>query len=147
MATNDGTARLLHRVTRDLQAPMALLAATHPERVAVAHCGFESDRVVCELLAVHPDETRKIGTGGGERRGCVSWSAAPVQLDGVGVGTLFVADRRRRWFDDEELRHLGLLSFAAGPIIGDLAAHHLDLNERAFDLREQRDVVVSATSG
>lgn len=135
MATHDGTARLLHRVTRDLAAPMALLASIDPHRRVVAHAGFESGQLLTELLSVETDQERATGTGRAERPDFLSWAAAIVHLDEIEVGTLLVADRRRRWFDDEELRHLGLLSFSAGPIIAAMSA--------PIDVRDQRLAEVS----
>lgn len=68
--------------------------------------------------------------------GIRSWAVAPVEYDGLEVGSLFVADRRRRWFDDEELRHLGLMTFVAGSLLVDFATEPVEpIDVRVAPLR------------
>ena len=133
MASQDGCSRLLQRVTRDLQAPMALLVADHPTRRVMGHRGIEDHRPLRELLALDLTKAdRSIRSDPADV--ARSWASAPVYLDGIEVGTLFVADRRRRWFDDEEVRHLGLMTFVAATLIAERTALDLD----AVDVRDER---------
>jgi len=140
MATNGDTDRLLHRVHRDLEAPISLLVAVCPRRVAVAHRGFDASTEIDELLAADDGSNRT--SDAGSNRTVRSWAVVAVQHDGVEVGRLFVADRRRRWFDDEEVRHLGLLSASAGPIVAGLVHQQL-----VVDVREAARVASLASSG
>lgn len=110
---------------------MVLLVADHPHRLVVAHHGVEDGRALGELLAIDLDQVREADASHSSR--LASWASAPVNHDGIQIGSLVVADRRRRWFDDEEVRHLGLMTFVAGPLIVELAPTLSD----AVDVREQ----------
>ncbi len=114
MTPNDDLARLLYRVVRDFQAPMALLVAADPQRRVVGHQGFEHAAAMRWLLSADAREVRVIDAP--ERSvsaGLRSYAQAPVMFEGRDIGSLFVADRRRRWFDDEEVRHLSLMTNVA----------------------------------
>ena len=134
MATHEDCNRLLHRVTRDLQAPMALLTSALPHQQIIDHTGFEDAPTMRSLAAVDAHCRRSAGDTGLDA--IRSWAAAPVERDGIEVGTLLVADRRRRWFDDEELRHLGLLTFAAEEIIATVTSLEADTMFEVVDVSE-----------
>lgn len=110
---------------------MSLLVANRPRHQVVDHLGFDTAATLRALVAVDTVGTR--ASDASNLCTIRSWAAVPVEHDDIEVGTLFVADRRRRWFDDEEVRHLGLMSSVAARLIIERTA--LDLVE-AVDVRE-----------
>lgn len=119
---------------------MALLVAAHPRKRVIDHVGFDDTASLRALVAVDPDQVRVADDAG--LLTIRSWASAPAMQDGVEVGTLFVADRRRRWFYDEEVRHLRLMSSVAADLIATLTA--LDLVD-AVDVRDERAPLASLT--
>ena len=51
--------------------------------------------------------------------GIASYAVVPILDDVERIGSLWVADARRRWFDNDEIRHLGLLARSASRVLGE----------------------------
>lgn len=142
----DDLHRLFHRVLRDLDVPMAMVAECDIAPVVIAQTGFDPNGAQ-RLLALPEfgvlDRLSDQDRGSFAVDGVRSWARADVDAGSFGWGQLVVADRRRRWFDDEEVRHLQLLT--------GLAARVLEAR-RTIDVRhvvviDEPVVVVNADTG
>lgn len=153
MATDDDLDRHLRRVTRDLRAPMALLVADAPRRRVVAHQGFEHVAAMRRLLSFDLVEQRVSDCSARSVSvGLRSYAHSDVSLEGRRLGSLFVADRRRRWFDDDEVHHLGLLTAVAATLLEELRSDVIEAVDlepalmNAVDVRDVRSVIRVASS-
>lgn len=115
MEPNEEVGRFLTRVTRDLQVPMALLVIEHPVRSVMAHRGFDQISAIRSLVSSSRVDRQRTDLADNETVG--AYAFATVQGEAHVLGTLFVADRRRRWFCSEELHHLDLLTNSARRLI------------------------------
>ncbi len=113
------------RVARDLMAPMALMVAGHDDRYQVAaRFGMERTSAIGRLVlrSVPSDRTSKrvsLTEPSMQSIGIRSYAVVPIVDGAERIGALWVADARRRWFDDEEIRHLGLLAVSATRVLSE----------------------------
>jgi GAF domain-containing protein len=113
------------RVARDLRAPMALIVVGHDHRKQVA-ARFGMDRgPAIRTLAVQTVPTGQEMSRVSQTEpsmqsiGIRSYAVVPI-VDGLErIGALLAADARRRWFDDDEIRHLGLLAMSATRVLSE----------------------------
>lgn len=135
MEPGDELGTFLKRVMRDMDAPMAMIVASDAQQRVLAHRGFEGPAVIRSLVSVDRSHTRL--SDGSTDHVAVGWRScaqAPIVLDEEDVGSLVVADRRRRWFDDDEVRHLSLMTAVVGPVLVLRRSELLDLD--TVDVRE-----------
>lgn len=111
------------KVTRDLQAPMALMVVGHHHRQQVAaRFGMQQGRAIRLLIlrtAFAGQTANRVSVTDHSMQsvGIRSYAVTPIVDRAEHIGALLVADARRRWFDDDEMHHLGLLARSATRVL------------------------------
>ena len=101
---------------------MAMLVDCGLASVVVGQVGFpatSAERLIALPEFVAVDRISDLRQTDTPIEGVRSWARAEVGVGSIGFGQLVVADRRRRWFDHDEVRHLGLLTAQAAHVLTD----------------------------